>query len=86
MLSDARFETSLPCSDLQRAKSFYTEKLGLTPADEGPAGAFYVGRDGTRFHSVPQQWKRVWLAQPDGFYGRRRRRGGARPAAAGRAV
>jgi hypothetical protein len=53
MLSDARFETSLPCSDLQRAKSFYADKLGLTPADEGAAGAFYAGRDGTRFILFP---------------------------------
>jgi predicted enzyme related to lactoylglutathione lyase len=53
MLSDARFETSLPCRDLQRAKSFYADKLGLTPASEGPAGASYVGRDGTRFILFP---------------------------------
>ena len=46
MLSDTRFETSLPCGDLRRAKSFYADKLGLTPAEEGPPGAFYVGRDG----------------------------------------
>ncbi len=53
MLSETRFETSLPCSDLQRAKSFYAEKLGLTPAEEGSAGAFYVGREGTRFILFP---------------------------------
>jgi catechol 2,3-dioxygenase-like lactoylglutathione lyase family enzyme len=53
MLLDARFETSLPCSDLQRAKSFYADKLGLTPASEGPPGAFYAGRDGTRFILFP---------------------------------
>jgi predicted enzyme related to lactoylglutathione lyase len=53
MLSDARFETSLPCGDLQRAKSFYADQLGLTPTDEGPAGAFYQGRDGTRFILFP---------------------------------
>ena len=53
MLSDARFEASLPCSDLRRARSFYAEKLGLTPADEGPAGAFYVGQAGTRFILFP---------------------------------
>ena len=53
MLSDARFETSLPCSDLRRAKSFYVDKLGLTPADDGPAGAFYQGRDGSRFILFP---------------------------------
>jgi len=49
MLSDARFEAAVPCGDLQRAKSFYAGKLGLTPADETAAGAVYEGRDGTRF-------------------------------------
>ena len=53
MLSDARYETSLPCSDLDRAKSFYADKLGLTPASEQSAGAFYEGRDGTRFILFP---------------------------------
>jgi predicted enzyme related to lactoylglutathione lyase len=53
MLSDARFETSLPCIDLRRAMSFYADKLGLTPADEGPAGASYQGSDGTRFILFP---------------------------------
>ena len=53
MLSDARFETALPCSDLERAKSFYADRLGLTPAGDGPAGAWYEGRDGTRFILFP---------------------------------
>jgi len=53
MLSDARFDAAVPCSDLQRAKSFYADKLGLTPADEGPAGVIYEGRDGTRFLLFP---------------------------------
>jgi catechol 2,3-dioxygenase-like lactoylglutathione lyase family enzyme len=53
MLSDARYEAALPCSDLERAKAFYTGKLGLTPASEQPAGAFYEGRDGTSFLLFP---------------------------------
>lgn len=53
MLSDARYEAALPCSNLDRAKSFYADKLGLTPADEQPAGALYSGRDGTRFLLFP---------------------------------
>ena len=53
MLSDARYEAALPCSDLERAKSFYADELGLTPADEQPAGALYAGRDGTRFLLFP---------------------------------
>ena len=53
MLSDARYEAALPCGNLDRAKSFYAGKLGLTPADEQPAGALYSGRDGTRFLLFP---------------------------------
>ena len=53
MLSDARFETALPCSDLQRAKSFYADRLGLTAADESPAGAFYEGATGPGSFSFP---------------------------------
>ena len=53
MLSDARYEAALPCSNLDRAKSFYADRLGLTPADEQPAGALYSGRDGTRFLLFP---------------------------------
>lgn len=53
MLSDARFQTALPCNNLQRAKAFYADRLGLTPASEDPAGAWYEGRDGTRFILFP---------------------------------
>jgi len=53
MLSEARFEAALPCSDLQRARSFYADKLALAPVSEGPAGAMYQGRDGTRFLLFP---------------------------------
>ena len=53
MLSDARFDTALPCSDLQRAKAFYADRLSLVPAREDPAGAWYAGRDGTRFILFP---------------------------------
>ncbi len=53
MLSEARYEAALPCSDLERAKSFYAGKLGLTPSGEQPAGVFYAGRDGTRFLLFP---------------------------------
>jgi predicted enzyme related to lactoylglutathione lyase len=43
---------TLPAADLERAKRFYSEKLGLTPASEEPAGLFYeVGQ--TRFLVFP---------------------------------
>lgn len=53
MLSDARYDTALPCSDLERAKAFYAEKLGLTPTGEQPAGLIYEGGDGTLFLLFP---------------------------------
>ena len=31
----------LPAQDLDRAKAFYAEKLGLEPADERPGGVLY---------------------------------------------
>jgi catechol 2,3-dioxygenase-like lactoylglutathione lyase family enzyme len=49
MLSGARYAAALPCSDLERAKSFYADKLGLVPAAVLPDRAFYEGRGGTGF-------------------------------------
>jgi predicted enzyme related to lactoylglutathione lyase len=34
MLSDSKVEANIPASDLQRARDFYADKLGLTPAEE----------------------------------------------------
>lgn len=38
-----RFEvaTRLPAQDLARAKAWYADKLGLTPAEERPGGVLY---------------------------------------------
>src|ERR1700694_5190143 len=44
--------TTLPAVDLERAKRFYTEKLGLKPIAETPAGVFYE-TGGTRFVLYP---------------------------------
>jgi catechol 2,3-dioxygenase-like lactoylglutathione lyase family enzyme len=57
MLTDARFHTTLPCTDFDRAKQFYADKLGLRPTEEQPGGAFYEGRDGTRFFLFPSSGK-----------------------------
>ncbi|MGH7750884.1 MAG: VOC family protein [Candidatus Dormibacteria bacterium] len=52
MLANARIHATLPASDLERAKAFYADKLGLTPATETPAGSFYeIG--GSRFFLFP---------------------------------
>ena len=52
MLNDAPVHATLPCSDFDRAKTFYAERLGLTPVEEQPAGAFYE-TGGTRFFLFP---------------------------------
>ena len=51
MIADAVYAT-LPAADLERAKGFYGEKLGLVPSSEQPGGIFYeVGS--TRFLVFP---------------------------------
>ena len=41
MLSDGRVATRIPVRDLERARAFYAEKLGLEPAEERPGGLLY---------------------------------------------
>jgi predicted enzyme related to lactoylglutathione lyase len=41
MLQNGNVSSRIPAQDLQRAKRFYLEKLGLTPAEERPGGARY---------------------------------------------
>ncbi|MEA2633692.1 MAG: hypothetical protein QOJ33_563 [Chloroflexota bacterium] len=48
-LERAVVESTIPAQDLQRARSFYAEKLGLTPTSEDRIGLRYRLADGTRF-------------------------------------
>jgi catechol 2,3-dioxygenase-like lactoylglutathione lyase family enzyme len=41
MLSDAKVATRLPAQDLERARTFYSEKLGLEPVEGRPGGLLY---------------------------------------------
>ena len=41
MLADSQVATRLPVSNLERARRFYSEKLGLEPAEERPGGLRY---------------------------------------------
>jgi catechol 2,3-dioxygenase-like lactoylglutathione lyase family enzyme len=41
MLKDGRVATRLPVRDLAKARGFYSEKLGLEPAEERPGGLLY---------------------------------------------
>jgi catechol 2,3-dioxygenase-like lactoylglutathione lyase family enzyme len=54
VLADCPIHAALPASDLERARSFYAEQLGLTPETELPDGLFYRCA-GTRFLLYPSQ-------------------------------
>jgi catechol 2,3-dioxygenase-like lactoylglutathione lyase family enzyme len=41
MLANARVATRLPAQDLDRARRFYADTLGLEPSDERPGGLLY---------------------------------------------
>jgi len=49
MLKNARVAAAIPAQDLNRAKAFYADKLGLTPTEELPGGLLYQFADGTGF-------------------------------------
>ena len=55
MLADYPIHTALPAADLERARRFYAEKLGLTPEIEGTGGLFYRCGENTRFLLFPSQ-------------------------------
>ena len=48
MLTDAKVTANIPAGDLDRARRFYADTLGLTPADENPGGLIY-STGGTMF-------------------------------------
>jgi catechol 2,3-dioxygenase-like lactoylglutathione lyase family enzyme len=48
-LSDSKVATRLPAQDLERARAWYAEKLGLEPADERPGGLLYHPAGGGEF-------------------------------------
>ena len=41
MLNKSKVATRLPAQDLERARRFYAEKLGLEPVEERPGGLKY---------------------------------------------
>ena len=41
MMENAKVATRLPAQDLERARAFYAERLGLEPAEERPGGLLY---------------------------------------------
>jgi len=49
MFNEARAAAALPAQDLERAKAFYRDKLGLTPIQENPGGVLFELAKGTGF-------------------------------------
>jgi predicted enzyme related to lactoylglutathione lyase len=51
MLNDSKVEANIPASDLERARTFYAEKLGLMPTEEfGEEALAYRTAGGTAFN------------------------------------
>jgi catechol 2,3-dioxygenase-like lactoylglutathione lyase family enzyme len=46
MLKDGHVATRLPAQDLERARRFYADKLGLEPSEERPGGLLYEAASG----------------------------------------
>ena len=57
MLADSDVATRLPAQDLERARAFYAEKLGLEPVEERPGGLRY--RCGESFFVIFQSGGRA---------------------------
>jgi predicted enzyme related to lactoylglutathione lyase len=49
LLHQAQVTANIPAADLDRARLFYSEKLGLTPASEYPGMLMYRTSGGTSF-------------------------------------
>ncbi len=47
MLKDCKVSAIVPAADLARARAFYADALGLTPAEETPGGLTYHVGGGT---------------------------------------
>jgi catechol 2,3-dioxygenase-like lactoylglutathione lyase family enzyme len=55
MLANCRIHSTLPATDLERARRFYADKLGLTPEQEEPGGLLYHCGEGSLFLLYPSQ-------------------------------
>jgi catechol 2,3-dioxygenase-like lactoylglutathione lyase family enzyme len=53
MLSEARAHPALPASDMERARRFYEDVLGLVPSLVAPGGVFYAAGEGTQVFVFP---------------------------------
>jgi len=50
---DFTVHASMPASDIDRARAWYSDKLGLEPMDSGPGGELRYDTGGTQFGVYP---------------------------------
>jgi catechol 2,3-dioxygenase-like lactoylglutathione lyase family enzyme len=55
MLNQGHGYAALPVEDLERARAFYRDKLGLAPAEENPGGLLYRLGGGGEFLLYPSR-------------------------------
>lgn len=74
--------TALPVRDRDRARRFYSEKLGLEPAEDNPGGLLYRMEDGAEFLLYPSSYPpgghtqaNIGVADVVGLVGRLKERG-----------
>jgi catechol 2,3-dioxygenase-like lactoylglutathione lyase family enzyme len=66
MLSEFPTHTTIPVSDLERARAFYEWTLGFTPVSVNPGGVFYES-GGSRFFVFPSPGARTSEATAMGW-------------------
>ena len=67
---DRRCAAMLPASDMQRAKQWYIDTLGVKPGQEDESGVQFVAGDGTEFWVYPSQYAGTNQATAMGFMAR----------------
>ena len=67
MFSDQMSAAMLPASDMERAKQWYMDHLGLKPEYEDPNGIQFMTGDGTQFWVYPSQFAGSNQATAMGF-------------------
>jgi len=53
VLTELRIHSTIPASDMARARAWYAEKLGFEPILDLPSGMMYEAAEGTRFVVFP---------------------------------
>jgi catechol 2,3-dioxygenase-like lactoylglutathione lyase family enzyme len=67
MWSERRVATMIPASDIERAKKWYADTLGLKPTSEDPTGVQYRLGEGTEFWVYPSEFAGTNQATVMGF-------------------